>query len=160
MFGNKTILALVADTTNSYEDLVKRVYETKIQIRKKYVNDRVAIITNHGSGNKNYVRFLSDDGETKKPRIMQEYGNYRINNMNIVHSPDADVHVTLEELKMLLDEGIMEKENLITRDILMKMRKYKTVGFQKEIRESDYPRELGPDISASIKAQIRSARYK
>lgn len=160
LFGNKTILALVADTTNSYEELVRRVYETKIQIRKKYVNNRVGIITDYGTRNKNYVRFLSDKGELKKPRIMQEYGNYRVNNMNVIHSPDADIHITLEELKMLVEEGIIEEENLITRDRLMKMRKYKTVEFQEETKEPGYQRVLGPDISSFVKAQIRIAKYK
>ena len=123
--------------------------------RKTYSNDNIGVITNYGTGKKNYVRFISQDGTKSIPRIMENLGNHRINNLNIIHSPDADVKVTLEELNILLASGIIDDKNMITADILNKMRKYKTVTFQNDMKEPDYEGQIQPDISGFTKMEIK-----
>lgn len=155
LFGNQSIIALIADNSTSYETLVKRIHQIKIELRRTYGNDNIGVITNYGTGKKNYVRFISQDGTKSIPRIMEDLGNHRINNLNIIHSPDADVKVTLEELNTLLTLGIIDDKNLITPDILNKMRKYKTIKFQDDMREADYEGTIQPDISGFTKMEIK-----
>ena len=155
LFGNQSIIALVADKSDSYETFVKRIHQIKIELRKTYSNDNIGVITNYGTGKKNYVRFISQDGTKSIPRIMENLGNHRINNLNIIHSPDADVKVTLEELNILLASGIIDDKNMITADILNKMRKYKTVTFQNDMKEPDYEGQIQPDISGFTKMEIK-----
>ena len=82
---------------------------------------------------------------------MEDLGNHRINNLNIIHSPDANIKVTLEELNTLLALGIIDDKNLITADLLNKMRKYKTVIFQNDMRDPNYEGPIQPDISGFTK---------
>lgn len=156
LFGNETILALISDRNKTYDELARDVFETKIEVRKKYVNNRIGIITNYGKGEKNYIRFLETDGRQGLPRIMQELGNYRVNDMNIIHSPDSNPHITLEELNILLQLGIIDDKNLITENMLIQMRKYETVKFQRDMRKPNYQSEQKPDISGFIKADIEN----
>lgn len=148
-------MALIADGSISQEELIKSIYRTKIELRNKHANNNIGIITNHGTGAKNYVRFISADGVKSLPRMMEDLGNHRISNMNIIHSPDADLSVTLEELNILLSEGIIDDKNLINADIMNKIRKYKTVKFQDDTKEPGYIGEAKPDISGFVKMEIK-----
>lgn len=155
LFGNQTIMALIADGSISQEELMKSIYRTKIELRNRHTNNNIGIITNHGTGTKNYVRFISADGVKSLPRIMEDLGNHRISNMNIIHSPDPNLSVTLEELNILVSEGIIDDKNLINADIMNKIRKYKTVRFQDDTKEPGYIGEAKPDISGFVKMEIK-----
>lgn len=155
-YGNESVLILIGDS-REYEDLVKSVADIKAEIRKKYANNNIGIVTNYGN-RRGYIRFISEDGEETSPRIMKELGSYRINDMNIIHSPNADKETTLEELDILIEEGIIDDRNLITFDMIKKMKKYQTVALQRDMKEPEYQGEIQPNISGWIKEQIKSSK--
>ncbi len=155
-YGNESVLILVGDNME-YDKLVQSVYDTKMDIRNKYTNNDVGVVTNYGN-RKEYIRFVSEDGEERPPRIMNKLGSYRISNMNIIHSPDADEKTTLEELNILMKDGIIDDKNLITLDMIEKMEKYQTATLQRDMREPGYQGEVKPDISGWVRQQINSEK--
>ncbi len=154
IFGNETVLILVADNRYTYEELAQSVFNTKMEIRKKYINNNIGLVTNYGD-RKEYIRFLSQTGEASSPRIMNQLGSYRINDMNIIHSPDNMKSATLDELKILIDSGIIDDKNLITYDMIKMMKKYRTVNFQNDMKEKEYQGEIIPNVSGWIKEKIK-----
>ena len=153
MFGNEAVLILVGDNKRTYEELMKSVLDTKFGIRDKYVNNNVGIVTNYGDRTE-YIKIVSSDG-IKKTRIMNEEGSYRISDMNILHCPDSIKSETLDELGILIDEGIIDDKNLITYDMIRMMKRYQTANFQRDMREQGYIGETKPDISGWVKGNIR-----
>ncbi len=156
IFGNQAILAVVAEDRNNLDELVHNIHETKTQIREKYVNHNVGIVTNYGEGIPNFIRFISEEGEVANPRIMKSLGIHRISDMNVIHSPDANKEDTLKELQILLDSGIIDDKNWINESMLNQMRKYHTVAFQEDMKEEGYEGEAKPDISGFVKNEIQS----
>lgn len=154
LFGNESILILVADEKKPYQQLMQTVFETKQELRSKYVNNKVGIITDYGQKRDRFVRVLTQNGQQKKPRIMVGPGNYRISDMNIIHSPDPDLESTLDELKILLSSHVIDDKNLITEDMLNQMRKYRTLSFQEDMKAPNYPGEVIPNLSGFIKEEI------
>lgn len=154
LFGNESILILVADEKRPYQQLMQTVFETKQELRNKYVNNKVGIVTDYGQKRDKFIRFFTQNGEQKKPRIMMGAGSYRISDMNIIHSPDPDLETTLDELKILLSLHVIDDKNLITEDMLKRMRRYKTLSFQEDMRLPDYPGEIIPNVSGFIKQEI------
>lgn len=153
LFGNESVLILIGDNRRTYEELMKSVLDMKFEIRDKYVNNNVAIVTNYGE-REEYIRIISSNG-IKEPRIMNSEGSYRISDMNIIHCPDSIKAETLDELNILMTEGIIDDKNLITYDMIKMMKKYKTVNFQKDMREDNYVGEFKPDISGWLKENIK-----
>lgn len=154
LFGNESILILVSDGKRSYQDLMQTVFDTKQELRKRFVNNKIGIVTNYGKSRTNFIRFLTRSGHERKPRIMSEAGSYRISDMNTIHSPDPDLETTLDELKILLDTEVIDDKNLITTPMLDQMRKYKTVAFQSDMRSPYYAGEDVPNISGFVKSEI------
>ena len=154
LFGNETILILVADNQRPYQDLMQSVFDTKQELRNKYVNNKIGIVTNYGQSRSNFIRLLTRNGNEKKPRIMSEAGSYRISDMNTIHSPDPDLATTLDELKILLDSGVIHDKNLIKEDMLDKMRRYRTVAFQADMRLPNYAGEEIPNLSGFVRNEI------
>ncbi len=111
IFGNKALLVLVGDREKTYEELSYDIFTEKTIIRQKYVNNNVGIITNLGNEKVNYVRYVDKKGDLKEPRILNGIGNIRINDMNIIHSPDPDKATTKEELQIIIDSGILQDKN-------------------------------------------------
>ena len=154
LFGNEAILILVADGKRPYQDLMQSVFDTKQEIRTKYVNNKIGIVTNFGKSRNNFIRLLTRNGNEKKPRIMSEAGSYRISDMNTIHSPAPVLKETLDELKILLDTEVIHDKNLITTPMLDNMRKYRTVAFQTDMRQPNYAGEDVPNISGFVKQEI------
>ncbi len=154
LFGNESILILVADGERPYQELMQSVFDTKKELRKKYVNNKIGIVTNYGGGRNTFLRLVTRNGNSLKPRIMSEAGSYRISDMNTIHSPDPDLETTLDELKILLDTEVIHDKNLITTPMLTQMRKYKTAAFQSDMRLPNYAGEDVPDLSGFIKSEI------
>lgn len=154
LFGNETVLMLVSDSDKSYEELMQGVFNTKNEIRQKYVNNKVGIVTNHGNENESFIRFLSQTGVEKKPRIMNELGNYRISDLNTIHSPDPSFEDTITELQILASAGIIDDKNLITKSMLDNMRRYRTSSFQEDMKKPGYEGEIKPDISGFIRREL------
>lgn len=160
MFGNQAILAVVADEKMDYDELTQSIYDTKNEIRKKYVNNNVGIVTNYGEGEKNYIKIISEDGKENSPRIMKKLGNHRISDLNVIHSPDNNKEDNLKELRIILQQGIIDDKNLITTKMMKQMRKYRTARFQDDMREPNYEGEIKPDISGFVKKEIMQENDK
>lgn len=154
LFGNESILILVADAKRPYEELMQSVFDTKQELRNRYINNNVGIITDYGQKGKDFVRVLTPSGQQKKPRIMIGPGNYRISDMNIIHSPDPELETTLDELKILLSTHVIDDKNLITGQMINQMRKYRTLSFQEDMKLPNYAGDVIPNISGFIKEQI------
>lgn len=78
VFGNMGLLAIILESRCSNDELVKKVYSRKIQIRERYANDNIGIVTNYGKGSPNYIKIIDTDGMQTEPRILNGIGNYRI----------------------------------------------------------------------------------
>lgn len=153
-FGNKALLVLVGDREKTYEELSNDIFTEKTLIRQKYVNNNVGIITNLEDEQVNYVRYVDKRGKLKEPRILNGIGNIRINDMNIIHSPDPDEATTKEELQIIINSGILQDKNLLTPDTIKKIREYGTFNFFNDMKKDDYQGNIGPDISGFIKSEI------
>ena len=154
IFGNKALLVLVGDREKTYEELSNDIFTEKTLIRQKYVNNNVGIITNLEDEQVNYVRYVDKRGKLKEPRILNGIGNIRINDMNIIHSPDPDEATTKEELQIIINSGILQDKNLLTPDTIKKIREYGTFNFFNDMKKDDYQGNIGPDISGFIKSEI------
>lgn len=154
IFGNKALLVLVGDREKTYEELSNDIFAEKTLIRQKYVNNNVGIITNLEDEQVNYVRYVDKRGNLKEPRILNGIGNIRINDMNIIHSPDPDEATTKEELQIIINSGILQDKNLLTPDTIKKKREYGTFNFFNDMKKDDYQGNIGPDISGFIKSEI------
>ena len=157
IFGNKGLLILLGESRISQEELAKKVYNLKMELREKFVNNNIGIATNYNveeTKNKNYIKLISENGEQKKPRILNELGNHRINDLNIIHSPDPDVEDTLTELKIIVGNDLIKEENRIIPEIMNKINKYKTLNITKDMKEKGYEGEIGPNISGFYENEI------
>ncbi len=157
IFGNKGLLILLGDTRISQQELVEKVYEKKIELRKKYINENVGIATNYEpekAKKKNYIRIIEEDGTQKNPRIMKELGNHRISDLNTIHSPDPNIEDTIAELKIIDEQNIITEENRIIPEIMNKIKKYKTLNITEDMKEETYEGEIGPNISGFYKSEI------
>lgn len=154
IFGNKALLALVSDREKTYEELSEDIFAEKVLIRQKYVNNNVGLITNVGDEKINYIRYVDRKGKLKEPRILSGMGNIRISDMNIIHSPDPDETTTKEELKIIIDSGILEDKNLLTPETIKKIREYGTFNFFNDMKKPEYQGNIGPDISGFVKSDI------
>lgn len=154
IFGNKALLVLVGDREKTYEELSNDIFTEKTLIRQKYVNNNVGIITNLGDERVNYIRYVDQKGNLKKPRILNGMGNIRISDMNIIHSPDPNEATTKEELQIIINSGILQDKNLLTPDTIKKIREYGTFNFFNDMKKDDYQGNIGPDISGFIKSEI------
>lgn len=154
IFGNKALLVLVGDREKTYEELSNDIFAEKTLIRQKYINNNVGIITNLEDEQVNYVRYVDKRGKLKEPRILNGIGNIRINDMNIIHSPDPDEATTKEELQIIINSGILQDKNLLTPDTIKKIREYGTFNFFNDMKKDDYQGNIGPDISGFIKSEI------
>lgn len=154
IFGNKALLVLVGDREKTYEELSNDIFAEKTLIRQKYINNNVGIITNLGDERVNYIRYVDQKGNLKKPRILNGMGNIRISDMNIIHSPDPNESTTKEELQIIINSGILQDKNLLTPDTIKKIREYGTFNFFNDMKKDDYQGNIGPDISGFIKSEI------
>lgn len=154
IFGNKALLVLVGDREKTYEELSNDIFAEKTLIRQKYINNNVGIITNLGDERVNYIRYVDKRGKLKEPRILNGIGNIRINDMNIIHSPDPNEATTKEELQIIINSGILQDKNLLTPDTIKKIREYGTFNFFNDMKKDDYQGNIGPDISGFIKSEI------
>lgn len=160
LFGKNAILVLVADGQRDYNELMQSVYETKFEIRSKYVNDNIGIVTNYGDGPKNQIKMVSEDGLEKSPRIMKGLGRHRISDMNIIHCPDPNKEDTLKELQILMEQSIIDDKNMIMEQMINLMKRYRTSTIQEDMRKEGYAGGIQPDISGFVKSEIGKESFE
>ncbi len=138
----------------AYKELSEEIFDAKTLIRQKYVNNNIGLITNLGDERVNYIRYVDQRGNLKEPRILNEMGNIRISDMNIIHSPDPDEATTKEELQIIINSDILQDKNLLTPDTIKNIREYGTFNFFNDMKKEEYQGNIGPDISGFIKSYI------
>ena len=147
LYGNYAILALVCDNTISREELVKRVYQTKINLRNKYSKPSlVGIVTNSDQFEnaeikpkrklRNKIKMIDFTGKSKKPKYMGSIGEYRLHYMNLIHSPDPDIQTTDEEIRILVENDCLRNNLIMSRDDVDIAGFYRTFGV---VRKYDVP---------------------
>lgn len=156
IYNNYGILLVVGDDGGDYEDLVQRVYDTKMKIREENVNDNIGIATNIPGEAENDIRIISSSGKTKKLRCLRRPGYHRINDLNFIHCPDPRVDVTLEELDILYENGILSDENLIREDMMSAIVKYRCDNFIEDMRRKEYVSLTGPNLSGFIRSRVEA----
>ena len=154
LYGNEAILAIVSDRdSEKNEEFRQRVFDLKMKLRAALSRHNIRILSNTpGKEPTNYVRILDESGNELKQRSFKEKGNYRINELNVIHSPDSDIQSTFEELKILIDSGIITEEKMISKRALQELLRFKTIqGFQ--VDDS----EIKPNISGFINDDIKNS---
>ncbi len=154
LYGNKAILAIVADQKRErYAEFRKRVFRLKKKLRETFSNPYVRILSNAPTKAPwNYITVHDENGNEIKQRSFMEKGNYRINELNAIHCPDSDQETTEEELRILLAEGIISDENLISGKALEELLRFRTLeGFQ---HDDD---EIRPDIAGFVQYDLKDS---
>lgn len=136
-YSNRAILILVSEGNISYEDFSRKIVELKLEIR--YKNDY------------NYIAYVLDvskigmryNGETLKivnkfnvevaKQKMNEKGTFLVISINEIHSPDANIENTINELILLFNGKIISKENEIPNDTIEFIMKYGTFSFLQDL---------------------------
>ena len=155
IYNNFGILIVVGDEEREYEELCNEVFRTKAIIRKRFSNDNIGIATNIEDGENNNIFIVSKNGEYEKPRCLNGNGYHRVNDLNIIHCPDPNIETTLEELRILVETGIISDENLIKKDMLDLIVKYKCSNFLEDMKQEQYSGVITSNISGFISSCIR-----
>ena len=127
IYGNKALLILIESKTKEYNFLGKQILNKKMELRKKFAREDIAIITNNTSRVPSNRILLTDLGfNSVKQRLFNSPGNYRISDFNVIHSPDSDEKTVKNELKILYKAGVLRSENQLDKRIIDNVKKYKT----------------------------------
>ena len=132
LYGNEGILIIISQLHHSekeYEDFRKRVVEAKIAIRRKTMDPRVRILEQ-----------IPNNSKLKGDSILQLEGNkYRIDipkSLSRIHCPDDNIEDTENELKILLESGIISNANMLGTVDIMNVIKYGSImGFKQDSQE-------------------------
>lgn len=138
IFGKEALLTIVADPNNNDYDIFRqKVYDIKMAIREEFMDLNVCLVSNENSEEpKNYIKIVNLNGEEIKSIYSGKMGNYRINNLNVIHCPDTELKSTCEELKILCDLGVINEKNLLGNKNIEELLKYGTLnGFEPNDKE-------------------------
>lgn len=142
LYGNYGIIVLIKEDADE-KKLSEKVMEFKSMIRNKYCKlGELGIISNwqYGKEIKNNVGTF-DKGELKKsPKYMDKIGNYRFHFLNYIHSPDSE-ESSKNELKILMRNNNLNEDNIIPKDVLNKIIKYKSFAVIEECDKQKYSGE-------------------
>lgn len=150
LYGNKAILAIISNKGGSYQKLREQVFVTKLKLRAEFSSNNVKIVSNSpDKPGANYIKVVDEEGKSIKQKYFTEKGNYRINELNTIHSPDPDFQSTYEELKILLNSDIIKEENMISQKSFEEVQRFNTLHGFRHDRE-----EIKPAISRFVKRDI------
>ena len=135
LFGNHARLAIVSSKADEepFESLKQRVFDTKQALRQELIDPNVALLSNTPSNEekKFRVRIIDEEGTERKQRTFTKPGNYRINKLDVIHSPDLEEESTREEIRMLIKSEVINYTNLIDDESLKEIIKFKSLaGFE------------------------------
>ena len=154
IYGNNSLLILIKSNNKDYDALGKDILNKKLELRNKFVNKDIAVVTNNTDLEASNRIVLTDlDFNFMKQRLFKEPGNYRISDFNVIHSPDSDQETIKDELKILYKLGVLRSENMLDKKIIDNLRKYKTF----EVLNVD-KREIGieyPSIGEHMMDSVR-----
>lgn len=136
--GNYAILILISKKNIIYEDMCKQVCKLKKKIRELLHNNYFSFIfdvSKIGELNcKQHIEILSDSDKIIKKDSMNQSGTFMIFYINELHSPDSTIENTIQELKLLVEQGILDEKNQINSEIINSIRKYKSYEFLKDLK--------------------------
>lgn len=136
-YSNYAILILIGKKLISYEDFCLQVHRFKTSMRDKFHFDYVSFAFNVAKVNalneEQSLKIIAKDGTEIEKMEMNEAGTYMVFSANEVHSPDANVNVTVEELLTLHKFGVLIDDNIIPKFLLESISKYQTFAYIKEM---------------------------
>lgn len=154
IYGNSSLLVLIKSNNKDYDDLGKGILDKKMELRQKFAKTDIAVVTNNTELDASNRIVLTDlDFNSMKQRIFKEPGNYRISDFNVIHSPDSDQETVKDELKILYKIGVLKSENMLDKNIIDTIRKYKTF----EVLNVD-KREIGIEYPSMGEHMMNSIR--
>ena len=155
LYGNKAIALLVASERGSYQELMDKVYQSKLDIRRKlaYKIGLVTISDEQDKNKANKILLSEKQGRVLKSpkRFDNEHKKYRLSHLDVIHCPDPKKEVNLEELRKLFNQGVIKDENIISNELLRNIVKYKTAEFlqdqyENQIVTSNYTGHISNEI--------------
>lgn len=154
LYGSNAIVALVRDNDVSKEELLQRVYDTKIYLRNIYSKpSAISIVSNADELQipqkrkiKNSIKIVDEKGEEKRFKGMNQLGNYRIQFLNYIHSPDPCAKTSDEEIEILKNEKILTKQCMISKEDIDLISKYKTFEIIENYRNSNDKNTISEEI--------------
>lgn len=149
LYGNSALIILLSDDILSNDEFIKKVYDLKYDIRKKYgryINGEYVIIANSAKMSKErlkgkningYVKFQDDKGNLMSVKYLRDKGCYRCHYLDYVHCPDPNIINVQSELKLLFDEGILSVNNSVSKSQLKNIIKYRSFAELEDKEENE-----------------------
>lgn len=145
LYGNEGILIIMSELHQSekeYEDFRKKVLKTKLEIRKKIMDPNVRM-----------VERISNSSSLQGESILHLEGHkYRIDipkSLSRIHCPEDNKEDTENELKILLESGIISNANMLGTVDIENVIKYGSImGFNQDSEEQR------PDIATFERNKI------
>lgn len=136
-YGNYAIMVMIGKQKIYYEDFVTQVCRLKMAIRARFKVDYVAYAFDTSKmGRENeeqMLKIIGKNGEEVKKDSMNEPGTYMVFLTNEIHSPDANVQETVDELALLRNIGVISDENIIPKGLIQSMMRYETYAYLKDM---------------------------
>lgn len=132
LYGNEGILIIMSELHQSekeYEDFRKKVLKTKLAIREKIMDPNVRMLER-----------ISNPSNLHGDSILHLEGNkYRIDipkSLSRIHCPEDNIEDTENELKILLESGIISNANMLGLVDIKNVIKYGSImGFSQDSAE-------------------------
>lgn len=143
LYGSNAIVALIKDDRTSKDELLKKIYNTKIYLRNTYSKpNAISIISNADELDipqkrkiKNRVKIIDENCKEKKFKCMNQPGNYRIQFFNYIHSPDPCIETSDEEIEILKKAEVLTRKKLISKNDIDFIAKYRTFEILKKYKD-------------------------
>lgn len=140
LFGNRTIAIVVCSMGGTYQELMDKVYSTKLELRNKldYRLGLVTVSNEFDEKKANQILIAEEQGKRikKTKRFSEEHKKYGLNHLDLIHCPDPKKEVTLQELNKLFKQGIISDKNILSPEMIENIEKYKTSEFLQEQMEN------------------------
>lgn len=137
-YGNYAILILIAKKNVSYIEFVKQVNDFKIYVRSLFKLDYVSNIFDISKvfkdNQEQRVVIVDKFNNEVSKHEMNESGTFFVFSVNSIHTPDAEVDVTVEELMILIEEKVITERNVISSNIIESIIRYKTFEFLQDLQ--------------------------
>lgn len=148
LFDNKGIILLIRNEGEISDD----VFSQRIVAFKQLVRDvfcktnEIFLVSNvaqmpiqrYGIPNNGTLKIQDRTGKIKEISRCHEEGLYKFHSLSYIHTPDADIKRVEVELKILENIGVLSKDNIISKQELIKMRKYGTFNIENGIEMTDF----------------------
>ena len=136
-YSNYAVLILVAKSNITYNDFAKQVYIFKKTVRKRFEPDYISYVFDASEllneERQQLLKIIDKDSNEVPKKWMNQKGSFLVFSVNSLHSPDADVEVTISEMQKLEKMGIFSRENIIPKALVEAMMRYETFAFIKDM---------------------------